>query len=99
MFICPCVCFMSLCGCVVCVYICVCLTFQSDYWHRISGGIMGHATTITTGGGIIHHHNAIATEPGFCIQILEFHDCQNWLILRTWKMIINFSDIKMSWLR
>ena len=37
---------------------------------------MGHATTITTGGGIIRHHNAITTEPGFCVQILEFHDCK-----------------------
>ena len=26
---------------------------------------MSHTTTITTGGGNIRHHNAIATEPGF----------------------------------
>ena len=37
---------------------------------------MSHATTITTGGSIIHHHNTIATELGFRVQILEFHDCK-----------------------
>ena len=31
---------------------------------------MSHTTTITTGGGNIRHHNAIATEPGFRVQIL-----------------------------
>ena len=31
---------------------------------------MSHTTTITTGGGNIRHHNAIATEPGFHVQIL-----------------------------
>ena len=35
-----------------------------------------HTTTITIGGGIIRHHNAIATEPGFCVQIQEIHDCE-----------------------
>ena len=37
---------------------------------------MGHTTTITTDGGIIRHHNAIATEPRFRVQILEFQDCK-----------------------
>ena len=37
---------------------------------------MSHTTTITTSGGIIRHHNAIATKPGFCVQILEIHDCE-----------------------
>ena len=42
-----------------------------------SGGIISHTTTITTGGGNIrHHHNAIATEPGFRVQILIVK-CQN----------------------
>ena len=36
---------------------------------------MTHTTTITTGSGIIRHNNVIATEPGFYVQILEFHDC------------------------
>ena len=31
---------------------------------------MSHTTTITTGGGNIRYHNAIATEPGFRVQIL-----------------------------
>ena len=30
---------------------------------------MSHSTTITTGGGNIRHHNAIATEPGFRVQL------------------------------
>ena len=37
---------------------------------------MSHTTTITPDGGIIRHHNAIATKPGFCVQILEFYDCK-----------------------
>ena len=37
---------------------------------------MSHTTTITTGGGNIRHHNAIATEPGFRVQILIVK-CQN----------------------
>ena len=37
---------------------------------------MSHTTTITTGGGNIRRHNAIATEPGFRVQILIVK-CQN----------------------
>ena len=38
---------------------------------------MSHSTTITTYGGMIRRHlNAIATEPRFSVQILEFHDCK-----------------------
>ena len=42
---------------------------------------MSHTIDITISGGIIRHHNAIATEPVFCVQILKFHDCKVPLIL------------------
>ena len=58
---------------------------------------MSHTTTIITSAGIIHHHNAIATEPGFCVQIMIVQpegDRLSWM-----HETINFLDIKISWLK
>ena len=60
---------------------------------------MSHTTTITTGGGIVQHHYAIATEPGFRVQILEFNDSKAPKLILHEKLPSIFSDIKMSWLR
>ena len=37
---------------------------------------MSHTITITTGGGIIRHHNAITTGPASRAQILQSHDSE-----------------------
>ena len=58
------------------------------------------------GGGNIRHHNAIATEPGFRVQILIVK-CQNWFynyihendrkfIFQLGARDYNFLDIKIS---
>ena len=68
---------------------------------------MNHTTTITTGGGNIRHHNAIATEPAWilCTNLdgevpkLILHEDDRKSIFQLVARDYNFLDIKISWLR
>ena len=53
--------------------------------------------TIIIDGGIIRHHNAITTEPGFHVQVLEFHNCKAPKPIPREKMTV--MEFKMGWLK